>query len=126
GLGLLPFLSPGDVLPRLGFVDFHVLLQPANVDRQHDLSIKVAAVDSVVLEVFMELAVPVPVLHIFRDARFRWVFENAPVPVLEVDHVDQHVELVLGQRITGRLPPLASFQTVLDGDFLLRSRPLAR
>ncbi|PON59293.1 hypothetical protein PanWU01x14_160420, partial [Parasponia andersonii] len=104
----------------------HVLLQPANVDCHHDLSVKVAAVDDVVPEVFVELAIPVPVLHMLRDARFGWVFENAHVLVLEVDHVDRRVKLILRQRVTGRLPPLATLLTIPDGDFLLRSRPLAR
>ncbi|PON36935.1 hypothetical protein PanWU01x14_324300 [Parasponia andersonii] len=96
------------------------------VDHPHDLSIKVAVVDGVVPEVCVELAVPVPILHMLRDARFGWVLENAPVSVLEIDHVDRRVELVLGQRITGRLPPLASLQTVSDGDFQIQGRPLAR
>ncbi|PON43315.1 hypothetical protein PanWU01x14_275130 [Parasponia andersonii] len=96
------------------------------MDRHHDLSVKVAAVDGVVSEVFVELAIPVPVLHMLRDARFGWVFENAPVLILEVDHVDRRIELILRQRVTGRIPPLATFLTVSDGGFLLRSRPLAR
>ncbi|PON72767.1 hypothetical protein PanWU01x14_062360 [Parasponia andersonii] len=95
-LDLLPFLSPGSVLSRLGFVGFHVLPKLASVDCQHDLGIKIAAVDGVVPEILMELAVSAHILHMLRDARFGRVLENAPVPVLEIYHVDRRVELVLG------------------------------
>ncbi|PON76998.1 hypothetical protein PanWU01x14_030070 [Parasponia andersonii] len=119
-------VRPGDVFLWLSSAGFHILFQPVGIDRHHDLCVKVAAVDSVVPVVFVKLAVPIPVLHVLRDARFGRVFEDAPVPVLEVDHVDLRVELILRQRVAGRLSPLAIFLTASNGSFLFRSRPLVR
>ncbi|PON31596.1 hypothetical protein PanWU01x14_368680 [Parasponia andersonii] len=96
------------------------------MDRHHDLCVKVAVVGGFVPVVFVKLAVHAPVLHVLRDTRFGRVFENTPVPILEVDHIDWHVELILRQRVAGRLPLLASFLTVSDGGFLFQSRPLVR
>ncbi|PON71476.1 hypothetical protein PanWU01x14_072730 [Parasponia andersonii] len=64
------------------------------MDRHHNLRIKVMAVDGVMPVIPMKLAVPIPVFHVLRNAGLGRVFKNAPVPVLEVDHVDRRVELV--------------------------------
>ncbi|PON69223.1 hypothetical protein PanWU01x14_089460 [Parasponia andersonii] len=96
------------------------------MDCQHDLGIEIAAVNGVVPKVPVELAIPIPILHMLRDAGLGRVLENAPVPVLEVYHVNGGVKFVFGQRVAGRLPPLAPLQTALCRRFLLRSQPLAR
>ncbi|PON44890.1 hypothetical protein PanWU01x14_263720, partial [Parasponia andersonii] len=82
-LDLFSLLSPGSVWSRPSFIVLHVLPEPACVDCQHDLGIEIAAVNGVVPEVSVELAVPIPILHMFRDAGLGRVLENAPVPVLE-------------------------------------------
>ncbi|PON59274.1 hypothetical protein PanWU01x14_160230, partial [Parasponia andersonii] len=77
-------------------------------------------------KVLVELAIPIPILHMLRDAGLGRVLENAPVPVLEIYHVNGGVKFVSGQRVTGRLPSLAPLQTTLRRRFLLRSQPLVR
>ncbi|PON55838.1 hypothetical protein PanWU01x14_185160, partial [Parasponia andersonii] len=116
----------GGVFQRLGSAGFHVLFLPASVDRHHDLCVKAIVADGVVAEVCVKLAIPAPILHMLRDARFGRVFENVPILVLEVDHVDQRVELIPQQGVARRLPPLAIFLTVTVRGFLPRGRPLAQ
>ncbi|PON38974.1 hypothetical protein PanWU01x14_308390, partial [Parasponia andersonii] len=122
-MGLLAFFGPSGVFLRLDSASLYVLLQFAGMNRHHDLYVEVATVDGVMSVIFMKLAVPTPIFHMLRNARFGQVFENAPVLVLEVDHIDRRVKLVLRQWVTGHLPPLAAFLTALGGGFLFRNRP---
>ncbi|PON33307.1 hypothetical protein PanWU01x14_353980 [Parasponia andersonii] len=71
--------------------------------------------------VFVKWAVPAPVLHVLRNTGLRRVFENAPVSILEVDHIYRRVELVLWQRIFKHLSSLAAFLIALGWGSLLRS-----
>ncbi|PON52385.1 hypothetical protein PanWU01x14_209790 [Parasponia andersonii] len=93
------------------------------MNRHHDLHIEVAVVHGVMSVIFVKLAVPIPVFHVLRNAGFRQVFENAPVLVLDVDHVDRRIELILWQWVTGNLSPLTAFLTALGGGFLFQNRP---
>ncbi|PON45481.1 hypothetical protein PanWU01x14_258440 [Parasponia andersonii] len=60
---------------------------------------------------------------VFTNAGFRWVFENISVLVLEVDHIDRRVKLVLRQWVMGHRPPLAAFLISLGGGFLFQNQP---
>ncbi|PON50190.1 hypothetical protein PanWU01x14_225030 [Parasponia andersonii] len=77
----------------------------------------------------MELLVPVPIFHVLRNARLGRVFEDASVAVLEVDHVDQHVELIFWQRVPVGLWSDAGLFTpckagVYDGDDVIAAEVL--
>ncbi|PON77154.1 hypothetical protein PanWU01x14_027730, partial [Parasponia andersonii] len=93
----------------------YILLQFTGMNRHHDLRIEVAAVDGIMSVIFVKLAVPIPIFHVLRNAGFGRVFENVHVLILEIDHIDRHIELVLQQLVTGHLPLLATFLTALGG-----------
>ncbi|PON56269.1 hypothetical protein PanWU01x14_182810 [Parasponia andersonii] len=76
--------------------------------------------------IFVKLTVPVPIFHVLRNTGLGRVFKNAYVPILEVDHIDRHVELVFRQWVPRRLPPLAAFLIALGWGFLLQSWSLGR
>ncbi|PON31861.1 hypothetical protein PanWU01x14_366260 [Parasponia andersonii] len=71
--------------------------------------------------IFVKSVILAPVLHVLRNTELGRIFENTLVSVLEVDHVNQRIELVLRQRIFKLLPPLAAFLTALGWGPLLRS-----